>query len=635
MGARTLLSFAAVAAISLGALVLGAEGCGSSSGSGAGPSSGGHASTSGGGGPGGGGAGGAPECRKASQCPAPHSECVEAACVAGACTTAPLKAGTALGDPTPGDCKKLECDGQGHAVDAADDNDVPPGTDCADKSCSAGNVVTTDANAGTICTGGVCDGMGSCVGCNTTADCEQPAGECSFVTCDANVCTTHDKDLGTPLSTQTTGDCKLAVCDGSGGTTTQNDDMDVPDDGNDCTLDGCNAGAPVHTPQQGQPCGTGLVCDAMGVCDGCTDASQCPPGDVCKTPVCNTGSCSFNFVAAGTLAGTQTPNDCQKSICDGMGTLQTVPDPNDPPLDDGDPCTGESCSGGMPVHPPLGQGTTCMTSTATGVCDGNGTCVACNNASDCPQPQTICQSATCTGNVCGLAPANNGGVCNAATCMNGIANAADLCANGACVDGGTTMCSPYVCGATACETTCAGDNDCVNPPNTCDTGIGRCTNGPKCTDYCNEMAINCTGANLMYFSNAACLATCAQLPQGALTDMGGQDTLGCRLYHGGAPAAGDPMTHCPHAGPAGEAVCGPDCTSFCTLAAGLCTGANKQWPDMASCLTDCATFPTAPQYNASITSGNSFACRMYHLTAASLAPSTHCPHIQKVSAVCF
>ncbi len=29
------------------------------------------------------------------------------------------------------------------------------------------------------------------------------------------------------------------------------------------------------------------------------------------------------------------------------------------------------------------------------------------------------------------------------------------------------------------------------------------------------------------------------------------DTLGCRLYHGGAPAITDPVLHCPHAGPTG------------------------------------------------------------------------------------
>ena len=271
-----------------------------------------------------------------------------------------------------------------------------------------------------------------------------------------------------------------------------------------------------------------------------------------------------------------------------------------------------------------------------GKCDGQGSCVACNFPSDCPTPPTICQVATCVSNTCGLTSANNDGtVCGPATCMNGIANAADVCANGACVDGGMTMCSPYACGASACATTCLNDTGCATSAGfTCDTGIGRCTNGPKCTDYCNEMAVNCTDTHLMYFSNAACLAICATLPQGSLSDTGGQETVGCRLYHGGAPAAGDPVTHCPHAGPTGASVCGDPCQSFCIEAQQICTGANAEWPDQASCLTDCATFPTSPPYFAGVTSGDSYACRMYHLTAATADPVTHCPHIQKHSAVC-
>jgi hypothetical protein len=34
------------------------------------------------------------------------------------------------------------------------------------------------------------------------------------------------------------------------------------------------------------------------------------------------------------------------------------------------------------------------------------------------------------------------------------------------------------------------------------------------------------------------------------------NTLGCRIYHGGAPAVMDAATHCPHAGPSGAGVCG-------------------------------------------------------------------------------
>jgi hypothetical protein len=204
---------------------------------------------------------------------------------------------------------------------------------------------------------------------------------------------------------------------------------------------------------------------------------------------------------------------------------------------------------------------------------------------------------------------------------------------GKCASGTTTSCLPYACSGTDCLTTCAQDGDCTAPA-TCDTGIGVCTAGPKCTDYCNELAVNCTGTNAMYFSTAACLAVCAVLPQGTLNDMGGQDTVGCRLYHGGVPAATDPVTHCPHAGPAGESVCGDDCTSFCTIAQAVCTGQNQQFPDTATCLSQCAMFATTPTYNATITGGDSFACRMYHLTAAALIPAIHCGHIVLNSPAC-
>ena len=73
----------------------------------------------------------------------------------------------------------------------------------------------------------------------------------------------------------------------------------------------------------------------------------------------------------------------------------------------------------------------------------------------------------------------------------------------------------------ACLATCQSDLQCVMPA-TCDTGIGRCTAGPKCTDYCNEMAADCTAGNLMYSSLASCLGVCATLPQGTLADTSWQ-----------------------------------------------------------------------------------------------------------------
>ena len=71
-----------------------------------------------------------------------------------------------------------------------------------------------------------------------------------------------------------------------------------------------------------------------------------------------------------------------------------------------------------------------------------------------------------------------------------------------------------------------------------------------CPTYCNEIQTNCTGANAQYPDAAHCTATCAKFPPGALADMA-NNTLGCRIYHAGAPSMSNATLHCPHAGPGG------------------------------------------------------------------------------------
>jgi hypothetical protein len=157
---------------------------------------------------------------------------------------------------------------------------------------------------------------------------------------------------------------------------------------------------------------------------------------------------------------------------------------------------------------------------------------------------------------------------------------------------------------------------------------------------------NCTGTNAQYTSNDICKGVCAGFTApGMLGDTTG-DTLGCRIYHAGA-AAGNPMLHCPHAGPSGgdkdpngtAGQCGEPCTAFCSIAMHSCTGANQQFGgSMATCMTACKTFPASPApYTDSITSTNTLDCHIYHLSAASTAAgaATHCPHIVPGSSVCM
>src|SRR5262249_4386954 len=148
-----------------------------------------------------------------------------------------------------------------------------------------------------------------------------------------------------------------------------------------------------------------------------------------------------------------------------------------------------------------------------------------------------------------------------------------------CVSGATSPCAPYVCGPTSCTATCSNDAACATSYS-CDVDLSKCTNGPKCTDYCTTIMANCTSGNQQYSARNSCDAVCAVLPPGMTTDTGG-DSVGCRENHAKF-AAMAPVTHCPHAGPGGAGVCGANCEGYCTIALAVCPGV---YTDMASCLT--------------------------------------------------
>jgi len=158
---------------------------------------------------------------------------------------------------------------------------------------------------------------------------------------------------------------------------------------------------------------------------------------------------------------------------------------------------------------------------------------------------------------------------------------------------------------------------------------------PTCAAYCTAIAANCTAANLMYASAGDCMASCGRLAVGTAADTSG-NTLGCRLYHANnaAGGAGNANTHCRHAGPGGDGVCGANCEGFCTIVQGSCaTQQPPPYASMSACMTACAGYATTPPYVAAAT-GNNLACRLYHATAASALPATHCAHTAMTSATC-
>jgi hypothetical protein len=108
-----------------------------------------------------------------------------------------------------------------------------------------------------------------------------------------------------------------------------------------------------------------------------------------------------------------------------------------------------------------------------------------------------------------------------------------------------------------------------------------------CATYCAQLTTNCTGANAQYDSMADCMSYCdsAGWAVGTSADTSG-NTLACRIYHGGVPAAGEPGEHCDHAGPGGDGVCGT--TDFRTEATGYARVDRMGMPAVATALVSSA-----------------------------------------------
>ncbi len=64
------------------------------------------------------------------------------------------------------------------------------------------------------------------------------------------------------------------------------------------------------------------------------------------------------------------------------------------PADDGNQCTGEVCSAGVPSHPAQPVDTACNQGGGA-FCNGAGSCVQCNAPAECPGPDTECQARAC------------------------------------------------------------------------------------------------------------------------------------------------------------------------------------------------------------------------------------------------
>lgn len=118
------------------------------------------------------------------------------------------------------------------------------------------------------CLSGMCSN-GTCAECLSAANCPGEDTECATRTCTQLACGIDPTPFGTAIAFQTAGDCQLDVCDGFGETTGVPDDGDLPDDGNQCTVDLCAGGVPMFDFEDaGTPCtqNGGASCDGNGNC---------------------------------------------------------------------------------------------------------------------------------------------------------------------------------------------------------------------------------------------------------------------------------------------------------------------------------------------------------------------------------
>lgn len=275
-----------------------------------------------------------------------------------------------LGD---GDCSGTTsfCDTSARTcVECLDASTCDDGNPCTVGACDVGSCAHAPAASGASCLGGVCDGGGACVACVGDAQCPGArcdvttntcvaclgAGDCddgdpcTVGTCEAGSCAQSPSAAGTPCAdgvcAGTSATCVTCVGEAQCAAPTPwcvaNDcvacrDADDCDDGNECTVDTCEAGACGGTPREaGAACGLG-VCTPAAVCAPVAVAITSPP-DGLRTAMTTL-----------TLTGTATPGVEVTVRVDGVvvGTVVAAADGSwsltlTTPLDDGERELGAS-----------------------------------------------------------------------------------------------------------------------------------------------------------------------------------------------------------------------------------------------------------------------------------------------------
>jgi len=442
------------------------------------------------------------------------------------------------------------------------------GTPCKPASCPSGTATLTP--------GGSCDGAGTCLipaattcfpfrcgvaacksTCTADADCAPPGvcvgGSCGLkpigaICGEGGECTSGICAQGTCCKTDCAGSCMSCGLLGSAGTCAP-----VPAGGTDPVGQCRDQGA--------------TSCATTGVCNGAGGCQLYPAGTECAPPTCPMGSTTATLSRTCDGAGNCKPalmQSCLPYNCNGTACRAAC-------SGDADCANGNVCNAGSCGKKRLGQ--ICA---AAAECD-SGNCVdgVCCSAASC----TVCKSCNVSGSAGACTPVPAGGMephggcapappcgtngtcdgtgacrfmaagtaCGTASCKQSTATPVGACDGAGTCKQVSNSCSPYVCGDTACKTTCATTADCVSGyscqgyfcTNLKANGAACGTNGECISGHCTEGF--CCGVATCQACNSCAVAgkegTCAPAGDGTACATGTCDGNG-GFHPGGTCAAG-------------------------------------------------------------------------------------------------
>ena len=511
-----------------------------------------------------------------------------------------------LCDPDTGECGTAPTN-EGGAC--SDDDPCTVGETCVNGACGAG--VAANCNDGNPCTNDICATGVGCQHLDNQDPCE-----------DGSACTVGDHCLG--------GQCApgaALTCD----------------DGNDCTLDSCEAEAGcVHQALQGacddgNPCTAGDQC-VEGLClptgpADCSDANPCTT-DTCNPLTgchyvdnalpCNDGnactvaeSCAGGKCLGGEALNCNDGNNCTTDSCEPeAGCLHAD---NDDPCEDGSICTvGDACEAGVcaPGKPvKCDDGNPCTADS----CDPVGGCVhqaqdgACDDKNTCTT-NDHCASGACVGE--GSLDCDDGNSCTTDICLpqggcqheaaQGACSDGDSCTSNDTCQGGLCVAGPPL----ACDDTnpCTEDSCkgglCVNlaAAGDCDDG-NACTEADTCLDgVCvGGLVADCDDANVCTTDYCAPATGCQHSNNSVPCSDASVCTLNDVCANGSCQAGGvlecgdanpctddscDPVAGCLHAYNSDECDDDNPCTTGDLCANGQCKGTQAVDCDDGNPCTD-------------------------------------------------